>query len=123
MAEGATNGGNGYGKWAAGVMAVAALVGIPMALQVPQGQRIDFNKEAITSLRVDLEHHRKEESHHDTVRALAELSERFKEVETQFRWFREAHDLRLKPIEAWQGRWAERMEDLYSQRSVESRPR
>lgn len=98
-----------------GLKATLAWIGLAAAAAsaviIPQSQRIGALEKA-------LESHVAVESHHGTVKALAELSERFKEVETQFRWFREAHDLRLKPIEAWQVRWTQRMEDSWAERGV-----
>lgn len=78
----------------AGICAVVAGV---YAMVEPMGQRIDFVQKDLTEIRLALA--KDDEREMDDVHSFSAVLERFKEVETQFRWLKEVTDVRLAHLE------------------------
>ena len=78
----------------AGICAVVAGV---YAMVEPMGQRIDFVQKGISEIRLALG--KDDEREMDDVHSFSAVLERFKEVETQFRWLKEVTDVRLEHLE------------------------
>ncbi len=107
MPNNVTTGSNGA-KAFAGVITVVAVIAGLFAMVRPMGQRIDALGSQVESLREELHMHNASEGHPLVLQKHAEASERFKEVETQFRGMRELVSMeqshtsrRLGVLEAW----------------------
>jgi len=88
-------------KALAGVVAIVAVIAGVYAMVEPMGQRIDFTTVQITRLENSLQRSVIADTNHQrlTDTNLAELREKFKEVETQFQGLREVLAIELKHID------------------------
>ena len=86
---------NSSAKAFGGVAAILAVVAGIYAMTEPMSQRVDFLERQIGTMRTEMLEHGSRQAHPGMLQLYGQHSERFKEVETQFRSLRDLSDLQF----------------------------